>query len=106
MNRTSLVAGALAAAVACPALAAPELAPVWTDHAVIQRDAPIRVEGTAGCGVGVAGGLGDLAAPARADAGGGFSLEFPAPASNAHPVALCVHGARGTAATGSARCGR
>ena len=37
-----LLAGALAPATA---LAAPQLAPVWTDHAVVQRGRPIVVEG-------------------------------------------------------------
>src|SRR5690606_10545022 len=99
MNRTSLVALVVAAAIPSAALAAPELAPVWTDHAVIQRDAPIRVEGTAGAGERVTGRLGDLTASARADAGGRFTLEFPARPASADPLTLTVTGADGTAAT-------
>jgi len=99
MNRTSLVAGALAAAVACPALAAPQLAPVWTDHAVVQRDAPIRVEGTAGAGERISGSLGNSTATAQADAGGRFTLEFPARPADGDPLTLTVTGADGSAAT-------
>jgi sialate O-acetylesterase len=70
MIRTSLVAAVLLS-VSSHALAAPQLAPVWSDHVVVQRDAPIRVEGTATPRERVAGTLGDRAATAQADAQGG-----------------------------------
>ncbi|MBO9558648.1 MAG: sialate O-acetylesterase, partial [Caulobacter sp.] len=86
-------------AVSSPALAAPKLAAVWSDHAVVQRDAPIRVEGTAAARERVSGTFGDRTATAQADAQGRFTLEFPArPASN-DPVTLTVTGADGSATT-------
>src|SRR3546814_10196906 len=44
MSRALLLAVAL---VSTPAFATPALAPIWTDHAVIQRDRPIVIEGSA-----------------------------------------------------------
>src|SRR5690606_38764383 len=93
------VALVVAAAIPSAALAAPELAPVWTDHAVIQRDAPIRVEGTAGARGRGTGRPGDPNATPRADAGGRMTREFPARPASADPLTLTVTGADGTAAT-------
>ena len=99
MNRNWLVAVVLVAATPTVAIAAPQLAPVWSDHVVLQRDAPIRVEGTAAAGERIAGSLGDRTATAQADAEGRFTLEFPArPASDA-PLTLTVTGADGSIAT-------
>lgn len=99
MIRTSLVAAALLSAVSTPALAAPQLAPVWSDHVVVQRDAPIRVEGTVSAREQVSGRLGDRTATARADAQGRFTLEFPARPASSDPLTLTVTGADGNAAT-------
>ena len=99
MNRTSLVAVALLSATASPALAAPQLAPVWSDHAVVQRDEPIRVEGTVAAGERVTGTFGDLTATTKADAHGRFSLEFPARPASGAPVTLTVRGADGSTVT-------
>jgi sialate O-acetylesterase len=99
MIRTSLVAATLVAAAASPALAAPQLSAVWSDHAVVQRDAPIRVEGTSAPRERVSGRFGDSTATARADAQGHFTLEFPARPAISEPQTLTVMGADGTAVT-------
>jgi hypothetical protein len=66
MIRTSLAAAALLFAASSPVLAAPQLAPVWTDHVVIQRDVldPHRRD-RAAAGESVSGTLGDRAPPRR-----------------------------------------
>jgi sialate O-acetylesterase len=97
MIRTPLVAAALASAVCSPAVAAPQLAPVWSDHVVVQRDAPIRVEGTAAAGERITGSFGDQTATARADARGRFALAFPARPASADPLTLTATGADGSA---------
>ena len=93
MIRTSLVAAALLFAASSPALATPQLAPVWTDHVVIQRDVPIRIDGNAAAGERVSGTLGDKAAAAQADSRGRFTLEFPARSASSDPLTLTVTGA-------------
>src|SRR3546814_15799091 len=47
MCRALLLAVAL---VSPPAFATPALAPIWTDHAVLQRDRPVVIEGSADIG--------------------------------------------------------
>ena len=76
MIRTPFVAAALAFAIPATAVAAPQLAPVWSDHIVVQRDMPIRVEGTASARERVSGTLGNADAVAQADSQGRFTLEF------------------------------
>lgn len=92
MNRTLMIPlGWLALAGAAHADPAPPmLAAVWTDHAVIQRDAPVRVAGTAAPGAVVTGQLGDARAETRADAAGAFVLGFAPRAASAVPVDLVV----------------
>ena len=90
---------ALAAFAATPALAAPSLGPAWTDHAVIQRDRPVVVEGTAKPGETVRGALGSASAATKAAKDGAFVLTFPARPASADPVVLTVTGADGTSAT-------
>ena len=94
-------AGVALAAFLCSttALAAPALSPVWSDHAVIQRDRPIVVEGAAKPGEKVAGTLGDATANATAGKDGSFALIFPARPASSDPVSLAVTGADGAAAT-------
>ncbi len=99
MNRTSLVAAALLSAASSTALAAPQLAPVWSDHAVVQRNEPIRIEGTAAAGERVSGTFGGQTATARADAQGRFTLEFPARPATGDSLTLTVTGADGSATT-------
>jgi sialate O-acetylesterase len=54
------------------------LAPVFTDHAVLQRGQPIRVWGAAKPGEAVELSLGEAKASATADAEGRWSATFPA----------------------------
>ncbi len=61
--------------------AGPLLDPVFQDHAVLQRDAPIRVWGNAGAGEQVTVTLGNGQAAARADASGRWSASLPAMAA-------------------------
>jgi sialate O-acetylesterase len=60
------------------ASAAPLLAPIFTDHAVLQRGQPIRVWGAAKPGAVVSLKLGEAETSATADAGGRWSTTFPA----------------------------
>ncbi len=95
MRRVALLlAGAL---LPFPAQAAPELLPVWQDHAVIQRDAPVVVEGTAAPSARVSATLGQDSASARASAEGHFRIELPARPASAAPVSLTVTDSTGTA---------
>jgi sialate O-acetylesterase len=82
----------LAAVLATPAAAAPTLTPVWTDHAVIQRDRPVVVEGWARPGETVHGTLGGDRATAKAAKDGSFALTFPARPASSDPIALAVSG--------------
>lgn len=90
-----LLAGALAPATA---LAAPEFAPVWTDHAVIQRDQPITVQGTATPNTTVEVKLGTQTQSARTDAQGRFSAQFAARPASDQPLTLTATDSTGTAA--------
>ena len=75
----SMILGLLAAtALATSASAAPLLAPVFTDHAVLQRGQPIRVWGAARPGEVVSLSLGEAKASATADAEGRWFATFPA----------------------------
>lgn len=75
----SMTLGLLAAtALATAAQAAPLLAPVFTDHAVLQRGQPIRVWGAARPGAVVSLKLGEAETTATADADGRWSTTFPA----------------------------
>uniref|UniRef100_B0SYV3 Sialate O-acetylesterase domain-containing protein n=1 Tax=Caulobacter sp. (strain K31) TaxID=366602 RepID=B0SYV3_CAUSK len=75
----SMILGLLAAsALATAVQAAPLLAPVFTDHAVLQRGQPIRVWGGAGPGEAVTVTLGEAEVRATADAQGRWMTTFPA----------------------------
>ncbi|WP_419814544.1 sialate O-acetylesterase [Glacieibacterium sp.] len=67
------------AALACasPLAAAPLLHPMFQDHAVLQRDAPIKVYGDAAAGTEVTVTLGSGTARARADQRGHWQLALP-----------------------------
>ena len=97
MIRTGMALSALLMAGA--ASAAPVLAPVWTDHAVIQRGKPVLVEGTAAPGERITATLGRNRASATAAQDGTFRLSFPAREASSEPVTLTVTGADGSAAT-------
>jgi sialate O-acetylesterase len=89
-----LLAGALAPTTA---LAAPQLAPVWTDHAVIQRDRPIVIEGTAAPGEVVTATLGRISGNAKAGPDGRFSITLAKRPASATPETLTVSDSSGTA---------
>jgi len=87
-----LAAFAFALLVASPAMAEPLLHPMFADHAVLQRDQPIRIYGTAPAGAEVRVQLGGASTTARAVAGGQWSVTLPAmPAGG--PYSLQVSGA-------------
>nr|WP_144906338.1 sialate O-acetylesterase [Novosphingobium taihuense] len=67
-----------------------ELGAVWSDHAVIQRDRPVVVEGRAAPGAMVSGTLGSEAAQAKAGADGAFALTFKARQASADSTNLKV----------------
>ena len=92
-------AGVVLAGLLLPAaaLAEPVLLPVWQGHAVIQRGAPVVVEGTATPGGAVTGQLGTDTARAMARPDGSFAISFPARAASAEPVTLTVGDSTGTA---------
>jgi sialate O-acetylesterase len=73
-----LLAATALTAMAGAASAAPLLAPVFTDHAVLQRGQPIRVWGAAKAGEAVELTLGEAQASATADAQGRWSATLPA----------------------------
>jgi sialate O-acetylesterase len=95
VKRRALLAGA-AALSASPSLATPTFAPVWTDHAVIQRDRPIMVEGNAAPGAQVEVVLGDQTRRVRAARDGHFSAEFTARAASDAPITLAASDSSGT----------
>ena len=80
----------LALAACVPAQAADlGLARIFSDHAVLQRDQPIAVWGTAGAGGKVTVTLGGQAASASADAQGKWKVQLP-PQPAGGPYALTV----------------
>jgi len=74
--------------VAGTAAAEPRLSPAFGDHAVIQRDRPVTVTGTAQPGESVTVTLAGRSATARAGRDGRFAVDFPA--LPAGPVELSV----------------
>ncbi len=76
--RCKLLGLLAATALSASAHAAPLLAPVFTDHAVLQRGQPIRVWGAAKPGAVVELSLGEAQATATADADGRWSTTLPA----------------------------
>ena len=89
-----LLAGAF---VPASALAAPQLDPVWTDHAVIQRGRPIMIEGSATPGERVSAALGRITGSAKAGSDGRFSITLAARSASATPETLSVSDSTGTA---------
>ncbi len=95
MRRAALLlAGALAPATA---FAAPQLDPVWTDHAVVQRGQPIVVEGSAAPRGIIEAKLGAQTVQVRADRTGRFTAEFAPLEASSDPLTLTVADASGTA---------
>jgi len=65
---------------------------IFSDHAVLQRDRPIVVWGTAAPGEAVEATLGSQQAKTVADKTGKWSLTLPALPASATPVDLLIHG--------------
>ena len=79
------------------AAGAPTLAPQFTDHAVLQRDEPITLAGTAAPGIALDVDLGGARAHVAADAAGRWQAQLPAmPAGG--PVGISVRDAAGASA--------
>lgn len=95
-NRSPLLPLAM---LAVPVAAQPKLDPLFGDHAVLQRERPILVTGTAAAGEAVSVALGSSRADGRAGADGHFAVALPALAGGG-PFTLSV-----TAASGSAQAG-
>ncbi len=87
-----LAAGVATSALSAPVFATPslELGAVWSDHAVIQRDRPVVVQGRAEPGAAVSGMLGTERAEGKAGADGAFALTFGPRAASAQAVDLTV----------------
>jgi len=81
---------------AAPAIANPVLGPLFSDHAVLQRERPISVWGSADSGEAVSVTLGNEKATGRADQSGKWRVELPAMKAGG-PYRLAVTGADGTA---------
>ena len=98
MFKSRFLAAAAFAALALPAHADALLNPVFQDHAVLQRDMPIRVWGTAAQGTAVTAGIGNDSTNAQADASGHWSAELPAMTAGG-PYTLNVRTAAGASQT-------
>lgn len=94
MTRLALIVALIAAA---PAAAAPALDPMFGDHAVIQRDAPVRVRGSAAPGERVTVSFAGRTQVARADRLGAWTADFPALAAGG-PYRLEARGTDGAVA--------
>ena len=68
----------IALLTASPAAAEPLLHPMFNDHAVLQRDQPIRLYGSAPAGTEIRVQLGTASITAQATAGGQWSAILPA----------------------------
>jgi sialate O-acetylesterase len=101
----NLLRAAMAAMVFCLAFGGAASAqssvllhPMFADHAVLQRDQPIRVYGRAGAGEAVTVSLGAARAQATADASGAWSAALPAAAAGG-PYELTARSASGASQT-------
>jgi sialate O-acetylesterase len=89
-----LLAAAAAAVVATAGEAAPRLDPIFSDHAVLQRERPITVWGRADPGERVRVSLGAARRAAKADRAGRWQVAFPAMKAGG-PYRLAVAGRSG-----------
>jgi sialate O-acetylesterase len=96
--KSGFMAAAAFAALALPVHADSLLNPVFQDHAVLQRDMPIRVWGTAAPGAAIAAVIGNASADAQADASGRWSAELPAMTAGG-PYTLTVRTPAGASQT-------
>lgn len=93
-----LVLAALATLGSARASEPPRLASALADHAVLQRDRPIVIEGSAAPGARLTVTLGDQTAVAVTDASGRWRATLPARAATADPLTLRVRDAAGQSA--------
>lgn len=91
MRPTSILTLVLFLLVA-PALAAVSVAPVFTDHAVIQRDAPVPVWGTAQPGEHITVKFGDQSVATTTDENGYWRVDLAPMAAEADGQSLTVTG--------------
>lgn len=98
MAKTRLSAAAIWLALTVPAAASPLLNPVFQDHAVLQRDQPIRLWGTTAPGATVTTTIRDRSASATADSRGHWQTELPALAAGG-PYAIAVKSGAGETQT-------
>ncbi len=82
----------MASALTFLPLAAVEIAPIFSDHMVVQRDAPIRVWGTGQPGEKISITFGDESADATVDANGNWRSELAARPASAEGKSLSVTG--------------
>jgi len=92
------------ALVASAAVAAPTLDPMFGNHAVIQRNVPIRVRGMANAGEQVTVSIAGQSRKVRADKGGRWSVSFASMRAGG-PYRLEARGADGSAASGDLMIG-
>lgn len=93
-SRKMMMAGGVLALLGPGAMAdAPQLADVFDDHMVIQRDVPVRLFGRADPGAEFVVSLDTTATPVRADRDGRWWVQFPAlPAGGPHEISLSADG--------------
>ena len=84
-------------ALAAPVAAAPTLAAGYGEHMVLQRGQPIMIAGKAAPKGKVTGNLGGVSASTTADAGGRFTLTFPASETAERGETLTLTDATGSA---------
>lgn len=98
MLKSPLLAIAAFAVMAFPAHADLLLNPIFQDHAVLQRDQPIRLWGVAAPGAELTVSISDASVETRADEGGHWSARLPAMAAGG-PYVLNVHTPAGASQT-------
>jgi sialate O-acetylesterase len=96
-HRTAILAALSTALCATPAVAEPALGPLFGDRAVLQRDRPISVWGSADPGEAVSVTLGEATASTQADRAGSWRVELPTMTAGG-PYRLAVTGAGGASA--------
>lgn len=92
------IAATLLMGTAAPALAVPQLHPMLSDHAVLQRGRPLSIYGTAAPGEQLSISLASASAGTRADKQGHWSAQLPSMAAGG-PYTLQVQGAGGSSAS-------
>ena len=98
MKSAARVVAAVLGLAATAAQSAPRLDPLFTDHAVLQRDRPIGVWGSSDPGERVSVALGSARRTTRADRSGRWRVEFPAMAAGG-PYRIAATGKDGAAVT-------